>query len=82
MTVAYFVGYFNSTDPDRVQDYQSRCGGGRVCDVAGVGQTSSVASQGVSILAEKKSEAVNWAVKHQTWLAVLSIMLFEVLCGW
>ena len=82
MTVAYFVGYSNSTDPDRVQDYQSRCGGGRVCDVAGVGQTSSVASQGVSILAEKKSEAVNWAVKHQTWLAVLSIMLFEVLCGW
>lgn len=37
ITVAYFRGYFNSTDPDRAKDFEARCGGGqgvgRVCDV-------------------------------------------------
>ena len=86
MTVAYFVGYFNSTDPDRIQDYQSRCGGGRevdrVCNVAGIGTTSSVTSQGFSILAERKLGAVNWKFKYTYWLVALFFMLFDVLGGW
>lgn len=86
MTVAYFVGYFNSTDPDRVQDYQSRCGGGRevgrACDVPGVGTTSSVTSQGSSILAERKFGAVDWTVKYTYWLVALFFMLFDVVGGW
>lgn len=86
MTVAYFVGYFNSTDPDRIQDYQSRCGGGRevgrVCNVAEVGTTSSVTSQGFSILAERKLGAVDWTVKYTYWLVALFFMLFDGLGGW
>jgi hypothetical protein len=77
MTVGYFVGYFNSTDPDHVQDYESRCGGGRkigrVCNVGGVGQTSSVSSQGFSILAERRLGVVSWAVRHTYWLVALSL---------
>ncbi|KAJ4334774.1 hypothetical protein N0V87_006578 [Didymella glomerata] len=42
--VAYFRGYFNSTDPVRAQEFEERCGGGRsagsVCDVSGFEQVT------------------------------------------
>lgn len=86
MTTAYFVGYFNSTDPGKVHNYQSRCGGGRkngrVCDVHGVGTTSTVASQGFSILSERQLGAMSWAVKNTYWLVALIPMMFDTLGGW
>ena len=44
ITVGYFMGYFNSTDPDRVRDFEARCRGGenngRVCLVSDLKSTS------------------------------------------
>jgi hypothetical protein len=53
-----------------------------VCDVPGVGTTSSVTSQGSSILAERKLGAVDWTVKYTYWLVALFFMLFDVVGGW
>lgn len=49
--------------------------------MAGIGTTSSVTSQGFSILAERKLGAVNWKFKYTYWLVALFFMLFDVLGG-
>ena len=53
-----------------------------MCNVAGIGTTSSVTSQGFSILAERKLGAVDWTVKYTYWLVALFFMLFDGLGGW
>lgn len=46
ITVAYFRGYFNSTDPVRAQEFEARCGRGRddgsVCNVLNFEHTAKV----------------------------------------
>ncbi|KAF2996481.1 hypothetical protein E8E13_004986 [Curvularia kusanoi] len=86
MTVAYFVGYFNSTDSSRVQEFEERCADGRgashVCDVSHMKGIPSVASEGFSLLMKEKSDAMKYCGKHTMCLVTLCILVVGILRLW